>query len=136
MKVLRTLEFSAGIATFLGALLVIYFISIPESKAIAELYHEPFNYSWTRAFLFLVIPSLLIAISSYFHAFRNNYIGLAVIIILGGAITFLHLIAILSGTAFEGHPLIGTSEGFFAFLTIILALINTMYLSIKYDALQ
>ena len=131
MKIVQKLEFSAGIATFIATLLYIYFVDLPASKGVAELYHEPFSYNWTRGFLVLIVPSLLVAVSSYFHAFNNNYIGLAVIILLSGLITASHLLSFLLGSAFEGHLLIGNLRAIFAFLTIILAVCNTIYIERK-----
>lgn len=127
MKTLQISEVMAGIATFVCIFLFIYFVDYPSSKGVAELHKESFAYNWTGAFLILILPSFLIAASSYFHAFRRSYISLAVIVILGGALSFLNFLALIIGSAFEGHVVIGILPGLFAFLTIILAVYNAVW---------
>jgi hypothetical protein len=123
MKTVQKLEVIAGVATLITMLLFIFFEDIPSLTKTVEYSN---GYPWVQAFFVLVFPCLLIAISSYFHALKNSYIGLAVIIILGGIITFLHVVTYLIGSVFESNVLIGRSPGFFAFATIILALYNSI----------
>ena len=131
IQLIQGLELGAGIACVIAVLMFIYFVDIPQSKGIAKLYNDSSGYHWITAFLFFILPSLLIAVSSYFHAIKRNNIGLAVIIILGGILSFLNAIGFLIGSAFEGHVWIGISPGFFAFMTIVFALINTVLFSTK-----
>jgi hypothetical protein len=130
VKTVQKLEFLVGIATFLSALLSIYIVDYPELKAVAEFHKEPFNYDWTKAFLILILPSLLIAVSSYFHAFKNSFGALVVIVLLGGFISFftalVYIVGVLIGTHYEGNVLVGISPGLFAFVTILLALCNAL----------
>lgn len=128
MKIAQKLEFMAGIGTFLSAFLFIYIIDYPEFKEIAEFNKEPFNYDWIRAFLVLILPTLLIAISSYFHAFKQSKIGFVIIIILSG-IVFLfnatgNATGIVIGTDFEGNFFTSILPGLFAFITIVFAIYN------------
>jgi hypothetical protein len=125
MKTIQKLEFLTGIATFLSAFLFIYYIDYPMFKEVAELHDEPFKYDWVRTFLILIFPSFLIAISSYFHAFKKSYVALAIILTLGAARILLLLLTLLIGSAFENYVFIRVSPTIFSFLTILFALMNT-----------
>lgn len=136
MKTVQKLELLAGFATFASTLIFIYFVDMPQSRKIADLYNDSNGYNWAKAILSLILPSLLIAISSLIHITKNSKTALGVIIILGGIMSFLYAIGFLIGSAFEGHILIGTSPGLFAFATIILALINTILVYTKREKIS
>jgi hypothetical protein len=127
MENLRRLEVVAGIVTFLSTFLFIHYVDYPSFEGVAKLHNEPFDYDWTKALLVLIVPTFLIAISSYFHAFKQSIIGFVIIFILAGAISFLSFLSLLIGSAFEGHPFIGIAPGVFAFTTIVSAICNTFW---------
>ena len=112
-------------------IIFIYFVDISLSKKIAEQYNDLSGYHWIQTCLLLIFPSLLIAISSYVHALRNNKIAFGLILLIGGILPFLYSIGFLVGTAFEGHILIGISPGLFAFVTIVFSFINNVLFSAK-----
>ncbi len=128
MRIVQKLEVLSGIATFLSAFLFIYIIDYPEFKDIAKFDNEPFKYDWIRAFLILILPTLLIAISSYFHAFRQSKTGFIIIIILAGIVFLFNAVGnatgIMIGTDFEGKFFISILPGLFAFATIVFAIYN------------
>jgi uncharacterized Tic20 family protein len=128
METDQKLEFLAGVATFLSSFLFIYVIDYPEFKRVAEFNKEPFNYDWTRTFLVLILPTLLIAIGSYFHAFKQSKIGFVTVIISAGFVFLFNLLGnatgVVIGMDFEGNFLVGISPGLFAFTTIAFAIYN------------
>lgn len=131
MRTIQKLELFAGIATFVAMIMFIYFVDVPLSRKIAEQYNDLSGYHWMQTFLLLILPSLVVAISSYAHALKNNKVALSLILLIGGILSFLYGIGFLTGAAFEGHILIGVSPGLFAFATIVFALINGLSFSVK-----
>jgi hypothetical protein len=124
MRTIQKVEFISGFATLIATVMYIIYIYMPFMEKMAKSNNDSDIYHWSGAFFILILPSLLIVVSSYFHAFRQSYIAFAVIIIVGGVIATLHFLSYLLGSAFEGQVLIGVSRGFFAFTTIILAFFN------------
>jgi hypothetical protein len=124
MRTIQKLEFISGFTTLVATILYIIYIYMPFMKKMAESNNDSDIYHWSGAFFILIFPSLLIGVSSYFHAFKQSYIAFTIIIIVGSVVTILHFLSYLLGSAFEGHVLIGVLRGFFAFTTIILAFFN------------
>jgi hypothetical protein len=112
MRTIQKLEVISGFATLIATIMYIVYIYMPFMKKMAESNNDSDIYHWSGAFFILILPSFLILVSSYFHAFKQSYIAI------------LHFFSYLLGSAFEGHVLIGVSRGFFAFTTIVLAFFN------------
>ncbi len=127
MKTIQKLELFAGVATLIATIAFIYFVDIPLSKKIAVQNNDSTGYHWIQPCLLLILPSLLIVISSYAHAFKESKIGFIVVVILSGTLSFLYAIGFLVGSAFEGQILIGISPGLFAFATLTFAIINIVW---------
>ena len=128
MKVFQRLEVFLGFVYFVSTLAYLYFISIPSSKGIAELYNDSSQVlHWSSPSVIIGITlHLTIPICSYLHAFKRSYVALGIIVVWGGLFFFLTVYGVILGTAFEGHPWIGISPAIAAFLTIVLAFINTI----------
>ncbi len=121
---LSKLEIVMGTACLVFILLGIYFIYIPLSNGIAEQRSEPPHLYWLWSHL---LPGVLVTIAASFHAIKKSYIALSFVLIGAGWIFFLTALAALLGHAFEGHPWIGLSPGIFAFVTMVVAVANTVY---------
>jgi uncharacterized membrane protein YfcA len=129
MKTVQKLEVIAGCGSLVAVLMFIYFVDITLSQKIAEARRELPVYDWKSALLFLILPALLIAVSSYFHAYKHSTISLIVILLLGGVITFLYAVGFLIGSDFQGNIVIGILPGLMTFFTIVLAVINNLWFS-------
>lgn len=114
------LEIMGGVATFAAAFLSFVFVYIPRMERLQELGH-PIEKQLLPIFWLLLLPALLIAVSAYFHAIKQSYIGFGVLFICGGFIAFIHAISFLLGDVFEGRILIGILPGIFAALTLFFA---------------
>jgi hypothetical protein len=125
MKIILWLEILAGICVFLFTLPNSYLEYVSFSKWIAEgrISSEEIL---TRELIFITIPAFLVACGTYFHAAKNSKIGLGLIILCGGFLIITHFLGLLVGNAFNGYRLLGISPGLFAFVTILLALCNTL----------
>ena len=131
MKTIQRLEATSGIATLLSIFAYIYFIDYPQFHRIPV--DESRAYNWLGAFIFLIAPSMLIALGAYLHAAKQRTEGFLLVLIFGSILTFLNAFATIIGTGYEGRPFIGNLPGLFAFLTVILALCNTLF--VKQDNL-
>ena len=125
MRLLQKIEIGLGIAFFVSLLASVYFVDLPLARSIAEKYNEPLKLG--VFFLIFILPPLLVAICSYFHAVRKSYIALVVLLIISGGISFfIATYALISGL-FSKHPLIGTLPFFLGIATMFVAVANTIY---------
>lgn len=125
MKTVQKLEIFAGIATFLLILPNLWLTDNTFQKFIQEsrnLTDEVF----VSTFIFLILPASLIAIGAYFHATKNSILGIVILIVCGGFFIFGYGVAWLIGSAFNGYRLLGLLPGFFAFITVFLAIYNSI----------
>lgn len=125
MKIVQRLELFAGFATFIAALLSFYFVHLPNVQSYDG--EDALTGGFIlRPFLFYFLPSFLTLIGAYIHVAKNSIFGLITILVFAGVVTFLHAVGFLVGSSLNGHPLLGMSPGFFAALTILLALCSTI----------
>jgi hypothetical protein len=117
MKIIQRLEVGAGVATLIAALLSFFLISIPLSRKIPQN-----DNGWFWSFFFLIFPACLTAIGAYFHAFKRSNLALGAVLFLGSVMVFLHALAFLIGTSFNGYLFIGVSPGILAVITMFFAL--------------
>ena len=124
MRLLQKLEISLGIAFLLSNMISLFVITLPLERSVAEIYNEPLNLG--VIFLLFILPPLLVAICSYFHAVRKSYIALVMLLIISGAVSFyIAALALISGL-YSQHLLIGTLPFFMGFATMVVAVVNTL----------
>jgi hypothetical protein len=125
MKIFQKLEVLTGISTFLLVFPNIYltYISFAEWIRISKISS---NDIIIPAFISLIIPSLLLAVNACWHSTRNSKIGFIILFVCGSFLTITHLLSWLIGSAFNGNRLLGLSPGFFAFVTVVLAIYNSI----------
>ncbi len=75
MRTIQKLEFISGIFTLIATVIYIIYIYMPFMKKVAVSNSDSDIYHWYSAFFILILPSFLIGVSSYFHAFKQSYIG-------------------------------------------------------------
>ena len=132
MKTVQKLEVFFGAATLLTALLSFYFVHSPlmrhpnsENSSI-----EGFIF---RPLIFFFLPAFLTCVGSYIHSTKQSISGFVITIIFGSIVTFFHAVGFLIGTSFNGYLLLGISPGVFAFTTVILAFVNTVWRTVKHS---
>ena len=106
MRLLQKIEIGLGIGVFVSQLVSLYVIHLPLAQSVAEMRNESLNLR--ILFLFNILPGIIVAICTYFHATRRSLFAFFATFAICGLVTFLLLATTLLGNAFMGHPLIGT----------------------------
>ena len=124
MKNIQKSEFAFGIASLVTALINFLINFVPTLKNATEIESREILI-WSL--LFLIFPTLMTAVGSYFHATRQSSLGLILVFVFGGSLALFYGGLLLTGIAFYGAKNIGAVffgllPGFFAAATVFYAL--------------
>jgi hypothetical protein len=125
MKITKMLEIVSGIFTFFLVLRISYLEYLFSSNRIAES-----DYFYREGVIVIIILALLVAIGAYLHTTKQrtvSIIGLVMIFICGGWLSFLYFVNFILGRTSNIDPVAFVLPGLFAITTVFLALANIMF---------